>query len=113
MDKRVWGPHFWTVYSKESAPKLFFNTLSTTSFLHSYIEIPRNYRANVHTESEFRDQKVTITITLNSPTKLISQTQTTHGLSELVFFSSHFWMKERKINTGIQSHITVNKTSSW
>lgn len=52
---------------------------------------------NLYTANEFRNQKVTITITLNLPTELISQIQTNHDHSIFLFSV----LGEREKNTGI------------
>lgn len=49
---------------------------------------------NLYTENEFRNQKVTITVTLNLPTELISQIQTNYDHS--IFLFSDLGEREKK-----------------
>lgn len=78
VDKKAWGP-FGHYVKKKITKKWVFQLLCLP--YHFCTSLPRShtvYHVNLQAESEFRNQKVTFTITLNSPTKLISWTHTNH-----------------------------------
>lgn len=86
--------------------KCFLKYFSANIFSYLFCTVlPRSHiicHMNLYTENEFKNQKVIITITLNSPTELISWTRTSHDHRwASIFLLSLFG--ERKKYIGIQS----------